>query len=164
MIVQRDLKPPKLELAWAAGLFEGEGSVMISKPAERNWGTLRASVVNTDLQVVRFFADRWPGYCRAATGLKDTQRDAWVWLVAARRAAAFLEDIRPFIVRDKVKSRIDLGLQFQRGKEGGGGKPRSEQYAEDQWNAYWRMCELNTRGRDPDLPPRVKPRKGSPNK
>jgi hypothetical protein len=132
------------ELAWAAGLFEGEGSVRISKPMLRNWGSLVASVTNTNEQIVDFFQNRWPGRKRPATGLRPDQKPAWVWVLAARRAAVFLEAIRPFVVSDKVRQKIDHGLDFQRQKKLG--HRGDQQYAEDQWNYYWWMAELNTRG------------------
>lgn len=139
-----------LELAWAAGLFEGEGTVRINKPTRRNLGHLAVSVVNTDRQVVDFFQARWPGYMKAATGLDPTrQRPAWVWCIAARKAADFLAAIRPFVVRDKVRVKIDHGIYFQGQKKPYNAKRTAQEaydYAEDQWCAYWWMCELNTRG------------------
>jgi len=140
-----------LELAWAAGLFEGEGTIRISKPARRNWGTLGVSVVNTDREVVDYFQSRWPGYMKSATGLGPNRRPAWVWVIAARQAAAFLRDIRPFVVTARVLRKLDHGLWFQGQKRLGSYKALSpderEAYRGDQWNAYWWMAELNTRGR-----------------
>lgn len=139
-----------VELAWAAGLFEGEGTVRINKPSNnrKNCGSLLASVVNTDRQVLEFFQARWPGYMKSATGLGPRQKPAWVWVIAATKAAAFLRDIRPFVVRDRVRQRIDHGLYFQGQKRRGRGRS-SPEYIEDQWNAYWWMCHLNERGVKP---------------
>lgn len=141
----------ELDLAWAAGLFEGEGTVRINKPAPRNWGALCVSVVNTDRQVLDFFQARWPGCYKAATGLRPEQRDAWVWVIAARRAAAFLEQIRPYVVRDRVRERIAHAIYFQGQKRASLrslSDEEREEYRGDQWNAYWWMCELNKRGRE----------------
>lgn len=140
------------ELAWTAGLFEGEGTIRINKATTRNLGHLVASVVNTDRQVVDYFQQRWPAYLRPATGLRPDQRDAWVWVTAARKAAAFLRAIEPFIVTDRVKEKIRVGLQFQDGKWAPGtGRYRSpeerRQYHEEQFNAWLWMKELNVRGR-----------------
>ena len=135
-----------IELAWAAGLFEGEGTVRINKPTKRNAGHLVASVVNTDRQITDYFQSRWPGYMQKASGLDPTrQREAWVWNVAARKVAAFLAAIMPFVVRDAVLERIAHGLTFQAGKRSSH-EARTLEYIEQQWNAYWWMCELNTRG------------------
>jgi hypothetical protein len=134
-----------VELAWAAGLFEGEGSVRISKPAFRNWGTLNVDVPNTDKEIVDFFAQRWAGSVHY-TAAHARQREVWRWRCAARQAAAFLEEIRPFIRTSRVRERIEHGLAFQAQKVF---HRSDEDYAADQWNAYWWMAELNVRGRRP---------------
>lgn len=135
-----------VELAWAAGLFEGEGTVRINKPTKRNLGHLVVSVVNTDRDVLDFFQQRWPGYMKPATGLDPRrQRPAWVWVVAARRAAEFLRCIRPFLVRRMVMKRIEHALDFQDGKRVGRAT-RTREYVEEQWFAYLWMRELNARG------------------
>lgn len=138
------------ELAWAAGLFEGEGTVCINKPTRRNCGHLIVSVVNTDHEVLEYFAARWPGRIAKATGLDPLrERPAWVWLTAARKAAVFLADIQAFIVTARVRTKIELGLAFQAQKTLGP-RCRTYEYAEEQWNAYWWMRELNARGVQPE--------------
>jgi hypothetical protein len=136
-----------LELAWTAGLFEGEGSIRINKPTKRNLGHLVVSVVNTDRDIIDFFQERWPGYMKPATGLRPNQRPAWVWVLAARRAMVFLLAIEPYIVRKAVREKITHGVAFQLAKTSKRPDNRSYEYAEQQWCAYWWMAELNKRGR-----------------
>lgn len=133
------------ELAWAAGLFEGEGCIRINKSTKRNLGALIVAVTNTDEQVIDFLHSRWGGCKKPASGLRADQRRAWVWVTASRRAALFLKAIEPFVVRDIVRERIRVGLQFQAGKSTT--SRVSDEYREDQFNAYQWMCHLNTRGR-----------------
>lgn len=129
------------ELAWAAGLFEGEGSVRISKPALRNWGSLCVDIPNTDLQIVEFFASRWVGSVKHY-GESGRRREYWRWRSSSKNAAAFLADIRPYVQTDRVRERIGHALEFQAQKA-----QRSDyDYAEAQWTAYWWMAELNIRG------------------
>jgi hypothetical protein len=87
---------------------------------------------------------------KAATGLRDNQRDAWVWVIAAKKAIVFLKAIRPFIIRDAVREKIDCAIEFQDGKRMDVSHMKYEDryaYAENQWVAYWYMCHLNRRGR-----------------
>ena len=134
-----------IELAWAAGLFEGEGTIRINKATKHNLGHLCVSVVNTDKQVVDWFHDRWPGYMKPATGLRVDQRPAWVWVIAARRAAEFLRAIQPYIVTNRVREKAQFGIDFQENKKRGSNNHTNE-YREDQFNAYLWMRELNVRG------------------
>jgi hypothetical protein len=133
------------ELAWAAGLFEGEGTIRINRPTRRNLGTLVVSVVNTDRQVVDFFQARWPGYMKPATGLGPNARPAWVWVSAAREASGFLRQVLPYLRRDRVRERAWSGLAFQDHKRSDRSN-RTEAYREEDFNAYLWMRELNARG------------------
>lgn len=137
---------PALEMAWAAGLFEGEGTVRIARPGKRQLGTLVVSVVNTDRQILDFFQQRWPGYCKLATGRPDGTRPAWVWVIAARQAAAFLDDLLPYLQTERVRRKAELGLAFQDARRLGA---RGEAYREASWDYYRQMLALNQRGVKP---------------
>lgn len=131
-------------LAWAAGFFEGEGSVRVSRPAARNWGTLNVDVPNTDESVVRFFEQRWGGSVKHQPQ-GGRRRAVWRWRLAARQAVPFLEAIRPYLVSVKYRDRVDHALAFQAQKIATRAN-RSEAYRQAQWEAYWWMAELNVRG------------------
>lgn len=135
---------PDQELAWAAGLFEGEGSVRISKPALRNWGSLNVDVPNTDHEIIAFFADRWHGSVHHVEQ-QGRRREYWRWRCASLHAATFLRAIEPFVVTERVRGRIAHGLAFQDQKLKSRAA-RTEEYREAQWIAYWWMAELNLRG------------------
>lgn len=132
-------------VAWAAGLFEGEGTIRINSATRRNLGHLICSVVNTDRQVVDFFAARWPGYLRAATGLGPNRRPAWIWGIAARKAAVFLRELEPYLVTARVRQKAALALEFQ-GQKTAGRRNRTADYAEEQWSYFMQMKNLNARG------------------
>lgn len=133
-----------LDLAWAAGVFEGEGSVRISKPQPRNIGALCVDMVNTDREIVVFFADRWPGYFREVEA-KGQRRNFWRWRAGAIVAAAVLEDLMPYLRTERVRRRAALGLEFQAQKVAGRGN-RTPEYRARQWHYYRQMAELNQRG------------------
>jgi len=139
------------ELAWAAGIFEGEGTIRINRPNKHDLGHLAVSIVSTDPQVVEFFMARWPGYHKRATGLGPRQKPAWVWAVASRKAAAFLREVLPYFRRNLVRERAWTALVFQESKAMGSAN-RSLAYREEQFNAYHWMRELNVRGVDPEPP------------
>ncbi len=134
------------ELCWAAGLFEGEGTIRINKPTGRNTGHLVCSVVNTDREVVVFFQARWPGYMKRATGLRDDQREAWVWTVAARQAERFLLDVLPYLYTERVWTKAQWGLAFQSQKSMSPSVNRSPEYKADQWDFYDGMRAMNQQG------------------
>jgi hypothetical protein len=136
------------ELAWAAGMFEGEGSVRINAPSPRNLGALLCDLPNTDEQVVAFYQQRWPGYMRQVLTPEDgSRRDFWRWRCAARVAAGFLSDVLPYLRTDRVREKALLGLEFQAGKSTTHAICRAPEYAARQRDYYDRMTALNLRGR-----------------
>ncbi len=137
--------PTEAELAWAAGFFEGEGSVRISKPAPRNWGSLLVDVPNCLPELVRFFADRWGGSIAyyAAAGAR---RGYWRWRASSHMAARFLDQISPHLRSEKYQKRAWYGLAYQSHKV-----PRTQiedlnEYELAQWWFYLEMRAMNVRG------------------
>lgn len=138
-----------IELAWAAGFFEGEGTVRITRPSAKNWGTLWVAISNTDMQTLQWYHARWAGSVHKCSP-SGNRRDAWMWVIASQKAAAFLRQIRPYLVRDAVRAKIDHALAFQEQKRFDVKHLNDAEryaYAEEQWNSYWWMGVLNTRGR-----------------
>jgi hypothetical protein len=139
-----------LEKAWAAGILEGEGTIRINKARMRNLGHLQVSVVNTDIEIVKFFQDRWPGSLKGLHPLGN-RRAAFLWTVVSRKAESFLIEIEPYVLTNRVKEKIKIGLRFQSQKNKHGGIV-TDQYREQQWLFFMAMKELNLRGvhdRDP---------------
>lgn len=133
------------ELAFAAGLMEGEGSVRINSLTKRNKGALIVSCVNTDKELIDFLQERWPGYCKPATGLRPNQRPAFVWVIAARQALSFLEEIEPYVVTLRMRERIETARWWQEIKAKHWSR-RTEEDAEESFNCWHWMRELNARG------------------
>jgi hypothetical protein len=133
----------RIERAWAAGFFEGEGSVRINAFTGQNMGTLLVDLPNTDESAVRFFGDRWGGTVRF-TPMEPPRRGYWRWRCASRQAAAFLHDVLPFMRTEKYRERARLGLAYQAQKRAGGRVP--PEYRVAQQDFYERMKALNIRG------------------
>ena len=137
------------EIIWAAGLFEGDGSVRINRPTKHNLGALMVAITSTDRDIPEWFQSRWPGHCKSVSTSED-RKPAWGWVVPAIKAKGFLVSIRPFVKSKRMQIRIDLGIEFQWQKITRGKGNRTEEYRLRQWAYYERMIELN--GRKPKLP------------
>lgn len=135
----------EIEKAWAAGLFEGEGSVRINKHTKKNRGALLVDIANTDEQLVRFFLVRWGGVITQYAAIEQ-RRGYWRWRCASTMAARFLTDIAPYIQSDDKRARIALGLEYQSQKSKLQRVNRSNDYRIRQTLYYDRMRILNLRG------------------
>lgn len=105
------------DLAWAAGLIDGEGCVLIAKRSERDY-QLRLTVAMVHKPTLdRLRSIFGVGNVRPHVGARpDGWRQKWVWLISARQALAVLELVRPFMITKAGEA--DLALQFAHTFEG----------------------------------------------
>lgn len=108
---------PERDLAWTAGVFEGEGTIAI---VASNAGYTRSVVTmtNTDREIIDFLQARWPGLVsvRAAT-LKH--KPAWIWRLQGNFIIGFLEDVLPYFVTTSERRKAVLALESQRARWAG---------------------------------------------
>lgn len=99
------------DLAWLAGFFEGEGYVGI-RYQSNNAYVLAVGLSSTDPEPVDLLHGMWGGH--VYHGQKAAIYRPYVqWSIFARRASAFLADIRPYVRVERVVTKIDVGLHFQ---------------------------------------------------
>ncbi len=110
-------------LAWAAGIFDGEGSVFLIRQSNRGKrGTgkndrLVVKVVNTDPRMLVRLREIAGGRI-SSQRIRGTRRPSWEWITTGVSAKAFLRMVRPWLV---VKGeQADVALTFTTGVRGGG--------------------------------------------
>ncbi len=110
-----------LTIAYAAGLFDGEGCISLSKSHGRNgltpWYQLHVKVSMTDLSPLELLHDSFGGsVCtmnapsRKLTAKGNLKRVIYQWQLKQYEAGAFLEAVLPWLL---VKSRqAQLALEY----------------------------------------------------
>ena len=98
------------EIAYAAGLFDGEGSVSLIRHRENRTHSPQVSIASTDYEVVFWFQHRFGGSIVTKQPRKPNHSVSYDWKLTDRRALAFLELIRPYLVIERKIRRIDLLL------------------------------------------------------
>jgi hypothetical protein len=106
------------ELAYAAGLFDGEGSIMIRMRQPRDGinpsFSLVVKLANTNRPIIDWLQQCWParvGACGYA-GEPGRRHDAYEWVAQSVKAYAFLLAVRPYL---RIKAaEADIGLALQR--------------------------------------------------
>jgi hypothetical protein len=122
-------KLTKEDLAYAAGLFDGEGHIVIYKDTNRKKGKnpvyiLICGVTNTDKRIIDFFYNNW-GACRQIR-VRHKEHPKWKtcyeWTIQAKMAMNFLKDIYPYLIGKKEKAKLALDFQggMARMKDGKG--------------------------------------------
>ena|SRR3990167_4851389 len=101
--------PSERELAYMAGIFDGEGSVGIYSNGHRNTVFLRLQVANTSLLLMEWLEERFGGsvYTR---NVKDLYQQRYDWQMRSREAAVLLETLLPFVLIKKAQAEVALRL------------------------------------------------------
>jgi hypothetical protein len=105
--------------AYAAGLFDGEGSVLISRPRPSKGYTLMVSLAMREPTAVTWLQNHWPGSLRpyARRSKSGEPFTVWYWRRSTSAAAAFLTDILPYLLVKRTQAQ--LAVEFQSRKSVG---------------------------------------------
>lgn len=98
------------ELAYAAGLFDGEGSISLVRQRTNRSHSPQVAVASVDYEVVRWFQKRFGGSIVTKQPRKSNHSVSYDWRLTDRRALRFLELICPYLVIERKIRRVDLLL------------------------------------------------------
>lgn len=105
-------------IVWAAGFFDGEGSVFVEISKNKNTrrrvrNLLTASVTQTSTPCLNLFKQCFGGNITPITKSRRSHMNnsvCFVWRVRSKDAIAFLEAIAPYVV--VKKEQVELALQY----------------------------------------------------
>jgi len=111
------------ELAWAAGLADGEGSINANLDTDGVKIKFHFSVSNTDHAAVARFQQIVGGRGRVIVNhpRADNRRTVWAWLSNGREAKHVLQALRPWLCIKAPQADVLLGVPLGRPD----GAPRS---------------------------------------
>lgn len=165
-----------MDLAYVAGLFDGEGYVRVSKWEKPNSTHIRYNItagINMTYRPIieQLHTTFGGGFHMNRYDLRNPkQRIGYCWVVASQYAANFLRQIQPHAIVKRAQ--IDLAIEFQqniddhaytpRGRPG----PNGQQFRDNREallayreECFVRMREMKKETFDP-LPPRPRGRPG----
>lgn len=95
----------KITPEYAAGLIDGEGSVMLTRDHVGRWRTPRVSITSTTIEFLEAMKDTYGGYISRHTSKTANWKQAWVWAVNGNACLEMLADIVPYMLEPKKKAR-----------------------------------------------------------
>ena len=98
------------ELAYAAGLFDGEGSISLVRQKNNRSHSPQVSVASNDYEVLAWFQKHFGGSIVTKQPRMPTHSVSYDWRLTDRRALTFLKLIRPYLIIERKLRRIDLLL------------------------------------------------------
>ena len=111
---------------WAAGFFDGEGSINIVRQKQQATGkayhALIVGVSQVDPRPLLYLQEMYGGNLRIRKSRQDKWRDAWIWTCRSQQAEDFLRSVLPYLKVKDAEARIALefrSIKFKRGNGGG---------------------------------------------
>ena len=112
-------KPCVADLAWFAGLFDGEGCISLVKPNlnlkhPRKTYHLRISIGMTHLPTIQKVHNIWQlgqVYCYSAGKVASASVGRAEWGVTTRQALHVLETVLPFLVTKREEAEVAIAFQ-----------------------------------------------------
>ena len=137
------------DLAYAAGLIDGEGSIQIVKHRDptcrqgyKLW--LNVTVSMCDPEAVEWANNTFGGSLYTPKAKTSSGRTIYRWSVTTRAAANFLKSIRPFL---KVKAEVaDIAIAFSAIRYMGSRKPQANLDAQEAFYVRYRETVDARRG------------------
>lgn len=111
----------KLEIAWAAGFFDGEGTIAISRGYSKRegWGPYYSMKISAS-QRIRYPLDQLVRLF-GGTVCKSNGRDIYIWTCATRDGVRALREMLPFLTIKRDQAIVAIAFQKRR-KPGGWAK------------------------------------------
>ena len=101
----------KVDLAWSAGIFDGEGCVVLAtrKYAHRTGYALRLTVANTDVRMLKRLKQIFKvGHLYTHKRKNVVRRDCWIWLLSGNNARNFLALVYPYLVTKRAQAKLAI--------------------------------------------------------
>lgn len=102
-------------LAWAAGHFEGEGTISISAERRNGYARPLASLASTDRQVIELFNAWWPTSIAGKKPRYPTPnaRAVYRWEInSAAKVRAFIDQIGPYLRTERCRAKFEIVSEF----------------------------------------------------
>lgn len=105
-------------LMYTAGLFDGEGCVMIQRKRNTFW--LHVRVTSTDQPIVNWMYAHFGGSVGVQSPNKNVKncRPCWYWDIQSKAASTFLARIEPMLVIKREQAKLALEFQSRLGGRG----------------------------------------------
>lgn len=143
----------QLEIAYLAGIMDGEGcvSIMKSKPLSNTSSPshiLRITIANTNKDLIDWLGVKMGGCTRRASraNYPSAWKDSWQWHIEGFKAMEFLCLVEPYLIIKKAQASI--GIEFQKKKTLSTGKRLEKEEILFRDSFRNRLTTLNKKGKD----------------
>ncbi len=105
------------DLAYCAGLFDGEGCITLTKGGDSNY-RLRLKITSTDYSVLTWLQEHFGGSIILSRKETDNNKESWDWYCKTEDQVVFLFGILPYTIIKRAQIIEALNYHFE--KQNGG--------------------------------------------
>lgn len=137
----------KVDLAYVAGLFDGEGCINLRPRSNTKKQTyeLQVTLVSTNEWITQQLKFSFGGNVYyTPENFERNWKASWRWLTQAQNALRFLELVYPYLKLKKPQA--EIAIKFQKHKRRNAGGRFDESYFSLDEELYQAMKRLNKRG------------------
>ncbi len=98
----------KTDLNYAAGLLDGEGSIMLMSANKGKKKSPHVSMTSTTIELLEFMKENFGGYIVNKKTYKEHHKQAWAWQLSYDKAFFFCKKIAPYLREPEKKRRAEL--------------------------------------------------------
>lgn len=102
------LKQSQIDLAYTAGIVDGEGCITIQKG---EMSTIICKVTNTNQSLVEWLKNEYGGSVQKGFSKNKNAKPAYGWYIKSKKAAVFLYLLVPYLRMKKEQAEICLELR-----------------------------------------------------
>ena len=113
------------DLAYCAGVFDGEGCVTLTKDGDSNY-RLRLKITSTDYSVLTWLQDHFGGSINLSRKETDNNKESWDWYCKTEDQVVFLFGILPYTIIKRAQIIEALNYHFEKQN---GGKLTEDEFA-----------------------------------
>lgn len=95
-------------LAYAAGIIDGEGSIMLIRSHANEFRSPCVSITNTTFSIIEFLQSHFGGHVVRQKTYKTYHKTAWIWKLHGLSVLRFLESILPYMLEPEKIRRANL--------------------------------------------------------
>lgn len=137
----------KIDLAYTAGILDGEGCIGIYPRGRRRMHRAEVRIHNTNEWLIQWLRFAYGGsvyYTEPKQG--ENHKPCWMWVVSGKKALIFLQLIYPYLRLKKPQA--ELAVKFLRVRRGTGYDSTEEELAIAEAQRIV-MNKMNKTGRSP---------------
>ncbi len=109
----------KTDLAYTAGIIDGEGCIGIQKTTYAN--AIYVAVVNTNEWLIRWLRFCYGGNIRIEKSRGPNNKPQFRWAIHTKQAGEFLKLVSPYLRLKRPQAELALSFQSRRKHRGGPG-------------------------------------------